>query len=59
MNDGQAAELGNQIVWHVINLKIKTQEVEVKIMVIETGAAVSKQKLTDIKGRLLALKEHL
>ncbi|MGW8195786.1 MAG: peptide chain release factor 2 [Desulforhopalus sp.] len=28
-------------------------------MAIETGAAVSKQKLGDIKERLLALKEHL
>jgi len=28
-------------------------------MAIETGAAISKQKLQDIKGRLLALKEHL
>jgi hypothetical protein len=30
-----------------------------KIMAIETGAAVSKQKLVDLKIRLLALKEHL
>jgi len=28
-------------------------------MVMETGAAVSKQKLDDLKKRLLALKEHL
>nr|WP_218121804.1 peptide chain release factor 2 [Desulforhopalus singaporensis] len=28
-------------------------------MSIETGAAVSKQKLSDLKARLLALKEHL
>jgi len=28
-------------------------------MAIETGSAISKQKLQDIKGRLLALKEHL
>jgi len=28
-------------------------------MAIETGAAVSKQKLNDLKVRLLALKEHL
>jgi len=28
-------------------------------MAIETGAAVSKQKLVDLKIRLLTLKEHL
>ena len=28
-------------------------------MSTETGAAVSKQKLQDLKGRMLALKEHL
>jgi len=28
-------------------------------MVLETGVAVSKQKLGDLKVRLLALKEHL
>jgi len=28
-------------------------------MAIDTGAAVSKQKIGDLKGRLLALKEHL
>jgi len=28
-------------------------------MAIETGSAVSKQKLGDIKQRLLTLKEHL
>jgi len=28
-------------------------------MAIETGAAVSKQKLGDLKIRLLTLKEHL
>jgi len=28
-------------------------------MVVESGAAVSKQKLNDLKIRLLALKEHL
>jgi len=26
---------------------------------LDTGAAVSKQKITEIKDRLLALKEHL
>lgn len=36
--------------------KINIQEV---IMTIVTGAAVSKQKLIDLKVRLLALKEHL
>jgi hypothetical protein len=29
------------------------------IMVLDTGVAVSKQKLSDLKVRLLALKEHL
>jgi len=29
------------------------------IMSTETGTAVSKQKLIDLKARLLALKEHL
>jgi hypothetical protein len=28
-------------------------------MSLDTGAAVSKQKINDIKDRLLALKEHL
>ena len=28
-------------------------------MSLDTGAAVSKQKITEIKDRLLALKEHL
>jgi len=28
-------------------------------MSIETGAAVSKQKIQGLKGRMLALKEHL
>ncbi len=28
-------------------------------MSTETGAAVSKQTLQDLKGRMLALKEHL
>ena len=36
--------------------KINIQEIT---MTIETGAAVSKQKLIDLKVRLLALKEHL
>jgi hypothetical protein len=29
------------------------------IMSTETGSAVSKQKLQDLKNRMLALKEHL
>ena len=29
------------------------------IMSIETGSAVSKQKLDDLRTRMLALKEHL
>ncbi len=29
------------------------------IMSIDTGAGVSKQIISDLKGRLLALKEHL
>jgi hypothetical protein len=28
-------------------------------MSIETGAAISKQRLQEMKGRMLALKEHL
>jgi hypothetical protein len=29
------------------------------IMTLDTGAAVSKQRITELKDRLLALKEHL
>jgi len=29
------------------------------IMAIETGAGVSRQIIIDLKGRMLALKEHL
>jgi hypothetical protein len=29
------------------------------VMSTDTGAAVSKQKLQDLKNRMLALKEHL
>jgi hypothetical protein len=29
------------------------------MMSIETGAAISKQRLQELKGRMLALKEHL
>jgi hypothetical protein len=37
----------------------KIINIQGKNMVLETGVAVSKQKLSDLKVRLLALKEHL
>lgn len=30
-----------------------------RIMAIDTGAGVSRQVVSDLKGRMLALKEHL
>jgi hypothetical protein len=29
------------------------------VMAIESGAAVSRQKINDLRGRMMALKEHL
>lgn len=42
-----------------LGIVIEYQSIKEGIMAIDTGAAVSKQKLVDLKVRLLALKEHL